>query len=585
VSSIRVRHLSVVFFAAIYLIGIIIAIMLNTNFGTINVQVISIPNGNQQINSILYRPLTATSSNPQPAVVVAHGLSGNKELMSGFALELARRDIVALTIDEIGHGNSDGAFRFSAEPTLGVLSAVRYLESQSYIRTSSIGLVGHSLGAGAVRATAVAHRNITASVLIGGGVGFLVENELVENEVYGTFNVTFPKNLLLAIGEHDVLFNLNQINNELMPFFNTSQPIIPSVQHGNFESQNARKLIVPKTIHLLEALDNIIISETVQWMVSALQPDNVNSVNLPETDLIYLFREGVLLVSLISFIMLLFCLSLILFDSSFFKTQVERDKPDYGFIEDWKILVIWGVLGLVLFFPAMLIGTIIPLPPLIFGTSITWWFFLTAILGLILAVFILPKFSNLKLNLKLAFIESLNKQGIIIAIVLLILTYVANNLMKMLTSIDLRVLTPLFGDLLPIPRIFFFLVLLPFLLFYFFVEGFYFHEFHKFGVDQSLKDEVLDALRLIVMRIIPYAIILAVQYIPMFLFNFRVMPELIGFFLEFLWGIVPLFIMSIVISWWFFRLTNTVSTGAVFNALLVAWILADAFPLGGLVIN
>jgi alpha-beta hydrolase superfamily lysophospholipase len=46
------------------------------------------------------------SSNPAPAVLLLHGYQNDKDTSAAFAVELARRNIVALSIDEFGHGES-----------------------------------------------------------------------------------------------------------------------------------------------------------------------------------------------------------------------------------------------------------------------------------------------------------------------------------------------------------------------------------------------------------------------------------------------------------------------------------------------
>jgi len=49
--------------------------------------------------------------------------------------------------------------------------------------------------------------------------------------------------------------------------------------------------------------------------------------------------------------------------------------------------------------------------------------------------------------------------------------------------------------------------------------------------------------------------------------------------MEFLWGVMALFIISTACSWWFHRRTSSVGMGAIFNALLFAWSAASIFPL------
>lgn len=55
----------------------------------------------------LYKPAGTTASDSLPAVLCLHGYQNDHETSAAYALELARRGYVALTIDEYGHGSTD----------------------------------------------------------------------------------------------------------------------------------------------------------------------------------------------------------------------------------------------------------------------------------------------------------------------------------------------------------------------------------------------------------------------------------------------------------------------------------------------
>ena len=135
---------------------------------TLSVEKVSIDADGYTLSGMLYVPSDVQPDYPRPAVVCAHGLTNAKETMSGFALEIARRGMVALSLDLAGHGQSGGRLG-GDDPSLGVSSALAYLKSLDYVDPERLGLVGHSLGAGAARA-ASGTRGISAVVLIAGGV-------------------------------------------------------------------------------------------------------------------------------------------------------------------------------------------------------------------------------------------------------------------------------------------------------------------------------------------------------------------------------------------------------------------------------
>jgi dienelactone hydrolase len=334
--QVRASCLTLIVLAAVFLTGTAVAFLINNDFGKLEVKTVIIPDGDHYISGVLYRPRAATEENPMPAVVLVHGISSAKESMSSIALELARRGFVTLSIDVVGHGDSGGRLGATRDPSLGAIATLEYVETLPYVDASSLGLVGHSLGAGAVRAAAAAHREVKATVLIAGGLGGMASSPLE----YGVLNTTFPRNLLVAIGRQDVLFNLNQVAGEWLPPVFGVQEIYIGRLYGDFNSATARKLVAPATTHLLEPLDPTIVSEIVVWMSSALKPSEASRIELLEEGLTYPCRETMMLLSVFSLVGLTFPVStLILLKLPSRKAA----RVEHGSIKDWKITVIWGV--------------------------------------------------------------------------------------------------------------------------------------------------------------------------------------------------------------------------------------------------
>ncbi|MBO3803841.1 MAG: alpha/beta fold hydrolase, partial [Candidatus Brockarchaeota archaeon] len=395
----RAKFLGLCLLLSIYFLGIGTAFLMDRDFGRVEVRMIAIPDVGKRISGLLYRPVGATPENPLPAVVLTHGISGSKQMVSGIALELAKRGFVALAIDLGGHGNSEGAFGSDlSDPSLGILAAVRHLRAQPYVDGSRVGLVGHSLGAGAVRAAAFANGNVSASVFVGGGLG-----GVAEGPSYGEINRTFPKNLLVAVGAHDVLFDLGGLTMELGPAFGAPREVDPCVLYGDFSLGTARKLVTPPTTHLFEPVDPSIVSEIVLWMEGALgggsspRPDS-------EVKLSYAYREAAVSSSLAAFVGLIFSISSIIFDSR--PPQVRKAKAARGTLEGWNAAAIWGALGLAAFLPMFLVGFFIQFPPLIFGSSFAWWLLAVAALGFLLIALVVPRVSSARTDLKASILES-----------------------------------------------------------------------------------------------------------------------------------------------------------------------------------
>jgi dienelactone hydrolase len=93
-----------------------------------------------------------------PGVVVAHGFAGSRQLMRATALALAEAGVVVAVPDLSGHGanrrplptDDDGA-----QLTRDVLSAVAVLEDSAEVADGPVGLLGHSMGSGAVLQAAI----------------------------------------------------------------------------------------------------------------------------------------------------------------------------------------------------------------------------------------------------------------------------------------------------------------------------------------------------------------------------------------------------------------------------------------------
>jgi len=574
-NAVNLQCLAILFMACILVSATAVAGFLNTDFGQVDVSKVSVLDDGLKISGLLYRPRTAGTDNPAPCVVLVHGISEAKQVMSGIGLELARNGFVALAIDAIGHGSSEGQFRYNEDPTLGVLASVRYLESQSFVNASLVGLVGHSLGAGAIRAAALAHGDIRASVFIGGGVG-----NMATGADYGSLNSTFPKNLLIAIGKYDTLFDLDQLKKEeLPPIFETSQEVAIGRTYGSLLAQNARKLVTPSTTHLFEPVDSAVGVEVVDWMSKALKGSEQEVPSTEESkQLLYPYRDAAIIIGLSALVGLIFPISAFL---SRFQTEpapaTELEK-ERSFLGNWKVLAVWGGLGLVLYLPMILVGFVVNVPPMIFGASIAWWMLATGASGL-LALLIVAKYTTIKLNIKMAISKAFDRKGAIVAIGLFALIYIVASLVEGLFAFDLGVIAPLLRGLMPAIRILMFLAIVPFFVVYFLVEGLYLHEFREPRPKPTFSADFLSLCKVIGIKVIPYVALLCLQYVPMILLNRLLVPSFAAFLIEFFWLLAPIFTISTACSWWFYRETQKIGTGVVFNSLLFAWIAATVFPL------
>lgn len=126
-----------------------------------------------------------------PAVVIAHGFAGSRQLMRSFAVTLARNGFVAVSFDYAGHGRNprplagsiveeDGATRTLVAETTAVVEAARALGD------GRVALLGHSMASDIVIRTAQEIEGIDAVVAV--------------SMFSPAVTATSPPNLLVVVG-------------------------------------------------------------------------------------------------------------------------------------------------------------------------------------------------------------------------------------------------------------------------------------------------------------------------------------------------------------------------------------------------
>jgi hypothetical protein len=140
---------------AVVLFSGFLASRVQTSGGQVRIHDIKIPTQNGQwVVGDLFRPLTATSENPAPLVVVVPGFQRSKEALANISIELARRGIVVISIDPYAQGRSSSSTSRMAATTegYGMFAVVDYAASSAnlnYIDKRRIGTTGHSAGGNA----------------------------------------------------------------------------------------------------------------------------------------------------------------------------------------------------------------------------------------------------------------------------------------------------------------------------------------------------------------------------------------------------------------------------------------------------
>ena len=80
---------------------------IQTDHGRVDVAKGSLETPAGDLTFKLYVPETATPENPAPGVLLLHGYQNDHETCAAYAIELARRGAVVMSLDEYGHGSSE----------------------------------------------------------------------------------------------------------------------------------------------------------------------------------------------------------------------------------------------------------------------------------------------------------------------------------------------------------------------------------------------------------------------------------------------------------------------------------------------
>ena len=255
----------------------------------------------------VYAPTANTYGQPRPAVLTIHGISGSGAMMDAYNMELARRNFTVISVDLPGHGRSQETFGFDAffEAVNDAYEAVRHVQLTDPDTDDTLyGILGHSLGAG----ISLFFENVSiqpqSTVIIGGGMG----------DQFGglvpPINETNPRNLLLASGILDELVSPQTALDTLARATGVASPL-PGMTYGNFSDGTARKLVFSFTNHLFETSDSVIVSESVDWLVRALQGEAQTQATLNPSLHAYQAASLIDLIATVSFVLSVFPVFLI----------------------------------------------------------------------------------------------------------------------------------------------------------------------------------------------------------------------------------------------------------------------------------
>lgn len=201
----------------------------------------------------LYKPAHVIESTP--VVIIGHGIMVNKEMMTGFAVELAARGYSVATIDWRGHGQSTGFLTRD-----GLLTDLEAVITDIPLHTkadiTNIALLGYSMGGFPTYQYAVEHETVKAWV----GVGTAADGDISSK--------TIPKNVLMVIAKYDEAVSPEQAKISMVSLTgNPLHTIEFENVYGDIKKGTGRKIhVVPKADHLTTPWNADVISSAASWI-------------------------------------------------------------------------------------------------------------------------------------------------------------------------------------------------------------------------------------------------------------------------------------------------------------------------------
>lgn len=347
------------------------------SLGEITVETVQLTRTNGRVVDFsVYKPRIQTYGKPLPAVLTVHGISASRSEMLPVNIELARRNFTVVSVDLAGHGVSSETFSFQTflQVVTDAYEAVRYVQTvDSDTSKSTWGVIGHSLGAGVAMLMQEMPVQPNATVIIGGGMG----------ENFGglslPLNQTHPRNLMIASGFYDELVSPELAYATLRTSTGLSDVSSDTI-YGNFSDGSARKLVLSMTNHLFEISDTTIVMQSVDWLGRSLQGvSQFAQHTLPISNHVYEYASIAGMIQTTAMLLSIFPLYLIMHSKLPAKLRPRRVNEERVPTESSRALrfsSLIGSVGAVLFLSLMFVGLIMEFAgifvvPVSFGTAFT----------------------------------------------------------------------------------------------------------------------------------------------------------------------------------------------------------------------
>ncbi|MDR1218853.1 MAG: dienelactone hydrolase family protein [Treponema sp.] len=598
------------------------------------------PAGNNMAGRIAYKlyvPKGVDAANSAPAVLVMHGYQNDRETSAAYSIELARRGIVALSIDLYGHGyttpgmkgrgwgahkltNLDktvsGPQRFLIMMTFSVLdffrpdisqgvtdssmggeAAYRFLEALPFVDRSRIGVTGHSMGTWASWSVAAAFPGHKAVALQCG--------ELIPPDYYDAGSVKF-NNVLLVQARWDEFdyfrdYQRNVVGLEKTPlryrdFMGQDSPVEWNRTYGSFADGSARRMELIQNNHRLATHDSHALAAAMYWFTSALDA----KTKLADTNHIYMIKETLALIAMLAALASLLPGFLFLAGFRFFAPLIqplEQKRVRLLLPKSRRTTALISILisGFTFPFLGQLGHGLLPAPENIFrmtiGTGFITWLTFLMIVSLIMLIHWYKKGEGRRMGVTLYDLGLADKanpaqvnwsvigKSALAALILTGVTYLQVCASAALFQLDFRFIWPFFKPFTP-ERLGQFFVYLPFYAAFFLVNA----GIKLYGQLRLPEQRTAARTQLVWWAYSVFImlggvfIIVLIEYIPFFM-GFGPGVDLLfsslfgGPFMSVMILLIPQFAVFFFLSTYLYRKSGRVYIGSFIVAILASWVL------------
>ncbi|MBY8988354.1 MAG: hypothetical protein KGD61_07860, partial [Candidatus Lokiarchaeota archaeon] len=492
----------------------------------------------------------------KPAIIIGHGSMVNKEMVKGYALELAAAGFVAIPFDFRGHGQSTGDGRTGM--INDIIAIKQYLQSRSDIDMNSLGYIGYSMGG---LGQDLIHNDLSFKCFIGIGTWLY--------PTLRTGNSTNNLNVLMIQALFDEAVELPDLKQSLATRVGIPVSSVDSNKlYGSFQEGNASMIYLDdNSNHLLVAWDEDFIREARDWAINSFDLDVVDEnfyVNI---------RGLILLMQVFGGIAFFFYAAEPLIrkilsenekeerDFHFFKPETKESSVKSISIKAILYSILLGIPGLIIFIPLLLI-----LPLAVAGFVVTLLFGQT--FGLIILLWRIGKKSGTSLKKILSKPFKGRKKflrqviaGAILGVMLYIIVYLS-------VGLNYLGLVPSITKLWTIPIYFiicFFVILILNLL-------------TQVVIQNKFSDSLRDTLKVLLL-----GTIFPLLYFIVYLLLVSVLMRSLFYFGTFIPISILMFTLTSGVSVITYRKTGNIITGAIINAILLTFLIVTmSTPQGGI---